>query len=66
MGNGIAERQNEDQYINYLGAQRQLYNEAKKSNTIVLLFSVILPLVFAGIQLIVNDNNQLNVASCFR
>lgn len=63
MGNGIVERQNEDQYINYLGAQRQLYNEAKKSNTIVLLFSVILPLVFAGIQLIVNDNNQLNVAS---
>lgn len=63
MGNGIVERQNEDQYINYLGAQRQLYNEAKKSNTIVLLFSVILPLILAGIQLIVNDNNQLNVAS---
>lgn len=63
MNNGIIERQNEDKYINYLGAQRQLYNEAKELNNIGILFSLILPLFFAAIQLLVNNNIYLNAAS---
>lgn len=43
MSNGIVERQNEDKYISYLGAQRQLYNEAKRFDNVGLLLSVGLP-----------------------
>lgn len=63
MNNGIVERQNEDKYINYLAAQRQLYNEAKKLDGIGILFSVILPLVFALLQLLDSDNTYLNAVS---
>ncbi|MFR2214458.1 MAG: S-4TM family putative pore-forming effector [Ruminococcus sp.] len=34
MSNGIATRQNEDNSIAMLAAQRQLYREAKKYNTV--------------------------------
>ncbi|MDE7425307.1 MAG: hypothetical protein K2N51_16735 [Lachnospiraceae bacterium] len=63
MNNGIVERQNEDKYINYLAAQRQLYSEAKKLDGIGILFSVILPLVFALLQLLDSGNKYLNAVS---
>ena len=63
MNNGIVERQNEDKYIHYLAAQRQLYSEAKKIHSIGILFSVILPLVFALLQLLDSDNTYLNAVS---
>lgn len=31
MSNGITERQNKDKYISYLAAQRQLYEEKRKT-----------------------------------
>ena len=63
MNNGIVERQNEEKYICYLAAQRQLYNEAKRLDGVGILFSVILPLFFSAVQLIISDNTYLNVAS---
>lgn len=63
MQNEIIERQNEDKSINYLAAQRQLYNEVKKLDNVGILFSVILPLFFATLQLIIKENTYLNVAS---
>lgn len=63
MNNGIIERQNEDKYISYLAAQRQLYNEVKRLDGIEILFSVGLPLLFAVVQLIISDNEYLNVIS---
>lgn len=44
MDNEIVSRQNEDTSINYLAAQRQLYNEAKNLDNLGILFSVFLPL----------------------
>ena len=63
MNNGIVERQNEEKYIYYLAAQRQLYNEAKRLDGIEILFSVVLPLFFAALQLIISDNTYLNATS---
>ena len=63
MNNGIVERQNEEKYICYLAAQRQLYNEAKRLDGIEILFSVVLPLFFAALQLIISDNTYLNATS---
>ena len=37
MSNGIATRQNEDNSIAMLAAQRQLYRDAKKFNTVLVL-----------------------------
>lgn len=59
MNNGIVERQNEEKSICYLAAQRQLYNEAKRLNYIEIIFSVFLPLLFAILQSIINDNIYL-------
>lgn len=63
MNNGIVERQNEEKYICYLAAQRQLYNEAKRLDGIEILFSVVLPLFFAALQLMISDNTYLNATS---
>ncbi|MDZ5585148.1 S-4TM family putative pore-forming effector [Enterococcus cecorum] len=63
MNNGIVERQNEETYIRYLAAQRQLYNEAKRLDGVEILFSVVIPLFFAALQLIISDNTYLNAAS---
>ena len=40
MSNGIAMRQNEDNSIAMLAAQRQLYRDAKKYNTVAVALSV--------------------------
>ena len=63
MNNGIVERQNEETYIRYLAAQRQLYNEAKRLDGVEILFSVVIPLFFVALQLIISDNTYLNAAS---
>ena len=43
MSNGIATRQNEDNSIAMLAAQRQLYRDAKKFNTVLVALSVWIP-----------------------
>lgn len=63
MNNEIVKRQNEEKYINYLAAQRQLYKEAKRFEGIGILFSVALPIFFALLQLFFYDNAYLNAAS---
>lgn len=63
MNNGIVERQNEETYIRYLAAQRQLYNEAKRLDGVEILFSVVIPLFFVALQLIISDNTYLNATS---
>lgn len=63
MNNGIISRQNEDTSINYLAAQRQLYNEAKKFDNLGILFSIFLPLCCAVLQSLFQNNIYLNSAS---
>lgn len=63
MDNKIVSRQNEDTSINYLAAQRQLYNEAKNLDNLGILFSVFLPLCCAILQSIFHDNIYLNSVS---
>lgn len=63
MDNEIVSRQNEDTSINYLAAQRQLYNEAKNLDNLGILFSVFLPLCCAILQSIFHDNIYLNSVS---
>ena len=63
MNNEIISRQNEDISINYLAAQRQLYNEAKKFDNLGILFSIFLPLCCAILQSLFHNNIYLNSAS---
>ena len=63
MENGISTRQNEDMSISFLAAQRQLYNEAKRYSAISFIFSVLLPLVLAILQLFWKDVAYLNAMS---
>ena len=63
MDNEIISRQNEDTSINYLAAQRQLYNEAKNLDNLGILFSVFLPLCCAILQSIFHNNIYLNSVS---
>lgn len=60
MSNGIQNRQNEENSLSMLAAQRQLYSEAKRAENIVILFSVFLPFLCACIQVFVKDNTTLN------
>ena len=60
MSNGIQRRQNEENSLLMLAAQRQLYSEAKKAENVVVVFSVLLPFLFACIQVFVKDNTTLN------
>lgn len=59
MDNGIVKRQNEEKYIYHLAAQRQLYNEAKELNNIRIFFSVFVPVFFAVLSSIMNNNVYL-------
>lgn len=63
MKNDIFRRQNENKSIEYLAAQRQLYNEAKQLDAVGVLFSVLIPLLLAIVQVFVEDNLFLNVLS---
>lgn len=55
MSNGIKARQNEDKCIAMLAAQRQLYNDAKKMNLVLILISIILPFILSFISLFTQD-----------
>lgn len=59
MSNGIVARQNEEKAIEMLAAQRQLYNEAKKFDTISVLLSVWLPFVLAVSLLFFSEESIL-------
>lgn len=56
MSNGIARRQNENSSIAMLAAQRQLYRDAKKFNTYLVIFSVWIPFILAVILLFIPEN----------
>ena len=56
MSNGINTRQNEENSIAMLAAQRQLYRDAKWFNTLFTAFAVWVPFSLAVIILIVPQN----------
>ena len=58
MSNGIATRQNEDNSIAMLAAQRQLYRDAKKFNTLSVALSVWIPFALAVILLFIPENTE--------
>ena len=53
MSNGIGERQNEENNIAYLAAQRQLYRDAKNWNRAICVCSVILPFALSVLQIFI-------------
>ena len=55
--NGINQRQNEENSILMLAAQRQIYKEAKMINRVIAFCSVIIPFIFSIISLVVSDTN---------
>ena len=63
MSNGIATRQNEDNSIAMLAAQRQLYRDAKKYNTVSVALSVWIPFALAVILLFIPENTECRYAS---
>ena len=63
MSNGIATRQNEDNSIAMLAAQRQLYRDAKKYNTVSVALSVWIPFALAVILLFISENTKWRYAS---
>ena len=58
MSNGIATRQNEDNSIAMLAAQRQLYRDAKKFNTVLVALSVWIPFALSVIILLIPENKE--------
>ena len=58
MSNGIATRQNEDNSIAMLAAQRQLYRDAKKFNTSLVALSVWIPFALSVIILFIPENKE--------
>ena len=65
MSNGINARQNEDNSISMLAAQRQLYRDAKWLDTLATAFSVWGPFSLAVILLIVPENVVWQYAAYF-
>ena len=61
MSNGIATRQNEDNSIAMLAAQRQLYRDAKKYNTVLVALSVWIP--FALVQYLFNSSTIFKICA---
>lgn len=55
--NGINQRQNEENSILMLAAQRQIYKEAKIINRVIAVCSVIIPFILSIISLVVSDTN---------
>ena len=63
MSNKIVTRQNEDNSIAMLAAQRQLYRDAKKFNAVSVALSVWIPFVLAVILLFLPGNTKLRYIS---
>jgi hypothetical protein len=57
MSNGIQKRQNEENSLLELAAQRQIYREAKQINKIIFACSVIIPFGLSIISLFINEVN---------
>lgn len=57
MSNGIKARENENYSIEMLGAQRELYNEAKWADKIRFLISVILPFLLSVIAVFAAEDS---------
>lgn len=63
MSNGINQRQNEENSILSLAAQRQLYNEAKSVGGVVTLFAIFLPFMLSIVQIFVKNNSILSTVA---
>jgi len=63
MSNGIATRQNENNSIAMLAAQRQLYRDAKKFDVLSVALSVWIPFVLAVILLFISGDTEWKNAS---
>ena len=63
MSNGINVRQNEDNSIAMLAAQRQLYRDAKRFDNLSVALSVWVPFALAVVLLFVPENSVLLYAS---
>lgn len=63
MSNGIVKRQNENNSIAMLAAQRQLYRDAKKFNILSVALSVWIPFALAVILLFIPSNTEWKYAS---
>lgn len=63
MSNGIVTRQNEDNSIAMLAAQRQLYRDAKKYNAVSVVLSVWIPFALAVIIWFIQENTEWRYAS---
>lgn len=55
MGNDIASRQNEENSIRMLAAQRQIYSNVKTNNIVIILLSIALPLLICLFTSLKND-----------
>ena len=55
MSNGIKARENEEQSIEMLAAQRQLYNDAKKYGWLCIALSVWIPFALAICLLLIPE-----------
>ena len=62
MSNGIVARQNEDNSITVLAAQRQLYRNVKKYNAVLVALSVWIPFALAVILLFFPGNTKVKYA----
>lgn len=57
MSNGINSRENERCSINMLGAQRKLYNDAKRADAIKIFLSVLLPFALSVLLLFISEES---------
>lgn len=57
MSNGIITRENEQYSINMLGAQRKLYNDAKRADAIKIFLSVLLPFTLSVLLLFITEES---------
>lgn len=60
MSNGIQDRQNEENSICMLAAQRQIYSETEVIGNLIIGISVVLPVMFACMQIFIKNNIVLN------
>lgn len=63
MSNGIVTRQNENKSIAMLAAQRQLYSDAKRFDTLSIALSVWIPFCLAVIFLFLPEDTGWQYAS---
>ena len=62
--NGLVERQNSPSSLRMLAAQRQLYRDSKKINTLIFITSVLLPFICSLLRELVPSYPLLSIGSC--